>query len=272
MSRALEAVKLTANFKLDGSVSENLFQTYRQILGELLDYAHNKHIMGFKRLKSEEYHELRARYPQLPSHYIYTACQMACFIYKSFRKLKRKGKAKSDKPSFKKDVLMLDDHLFTLNLENWKASMATENGRVEVGLHHGTYHEKFKCMKAGQAWLVKRGYNYYLKVVFSKKVGIAELNGKAIAVDVNEDNVTFGSEEKTVKRETGERAIRTAYFLKRRRLQSKLILDEKPLMAKYRGRERRRVEAIHHKRAGEIIQEAKRQGLLNNSSGRLKKH
>jgi putative transposase len=35
----------------------------------------------------KKYHELRARYPSLPSHYIYTACQMTCSIYRSFRKL-----------------------------------------------------------------------------------------------------------------------------------------------------------------------------------------
>ncbi|MEM2046465.1 MAG: IS200/IS605 family accessory protein TnpB-related protein, partial [Candidatus Jordarchaeales archaeon] len=59
---------------------------------------------------------------------------------------------------------------------------------------------------------------------------------------------------------TGEKAIRTAYFLKMRRLQSKPRLNEKPILAKYRGREARRVEAIHHKIANSLIKEAKRQG------------
>jgi putative transposase len=58
--------------------------------------------------------------------------------------------------------------------------------------------------------------------------------------------------------ETVERVIRTAYFLKRRRLQSKPRLNEKPLLAKYRGRERRRVEDIYHKLANKIIDETKK--------------
>jgi len=99
-SRRLETVKLTARFKLDGEVDERLFE-YKRIVNELLDYAHSKGITSFKRLKAEKYHELRQKY-ELPSHYIYTACQMACSIYKSFRKLKRKGKVKSGKPMFKK--------------------------------------------------------------------------------------------------------------------------------------------------------------------------
>jgi putative transposase len=97
-----ETVKLTASFKLDGSITESLFSTYREVLGQLLDHACAKEVTSFKRLKAEKYHELRVKYPSLPSHYIYTACQMACSIYRSFRKLKRKGKAKAGKPVFKK--------------------------------------------------------------------------------------------------------------------------------------------------------------------------
>lgn len=41
---------------------------------------------SFKRLKSEKYYDLRARYKP-PSHYVYTACQMACSSYRGFRKL-----------------------------------------------------------------------------------------------------------------------------------------------------------------------------------------
>ncbi len=254
----LETVKLTASFKVNKPLSlEPLFSTYQEVLCSFLNYANSKGVTSFKRLKSKKYYELRARYPTLPSHYIYTACQMACLIYKSFRKLKRRGRAKADKPCFRGNVIMLDDHLFSINLSSWEASIATENGRVELKLCHGTYHEKFKEMKVGQAWLVKRGEDYYLKVVFSKTVELLEQNDKAIAVDVNENNITFGSEENVIKLKTKERTIRTAYFLKRRRLQSKPRLNEKPILMKYRGRERRRVEAIYHKAANEIVNEVR---------------
>jgi putative transposase len=75
---------------------------------------------------------------------------MACHVYRSFRKLKRKGLAKAEKPVFKKQVVMLDDHLFSLNLESWEVSIAVEGGGVEAKLLHGTYHEKFKEMKIGR--------------------------------------------------------------------------------------------------------------------------
>jgi len=169
-SKRSGTVKLTARFKLDGKVDEGLFETYKSIVNELLGYAHSKGITSFKRLRSEKYHRLRQRYSKLPSHYIYTACQMACPIYKSFRKLRRKGRVKSDKPTFKKDVIMLDDHLFRLDLENWVVRISTPNGRVEFKVLHGEYHEKFRGWKIGQTWLVKREDETYLNVVFSKNV------------------------------------------------------------------------------------------------------
>ena len=256
----LETVKLTASFKLNGSIPEILFSTYKEVLNQLLDFAWAKGITSFKRLKAERYHEMRERYPSLPSHYIYTACQMACSIYKSFRKLRRRGLTRVEKPTFRRQAIMLDDHLFSIDLEHWRVSIATEQGRVELKLLHGTYHEKFKGMKAGQAWLVKREDGFYLKVVFSKTVEIMEADEKAIAVDVNENNVTFGSAEHVDNKKTGERAIRTAYFLKRRRLQSSPRLNEKPLLVKYKGRERRRIEAVYHEVANQIVVRARETG------------
>jgi len=70
-SKRLETVKLTARFKLNGEVDESLFEMYKRIVSELLDYAHSKGITSFKRLKAEKYHELRQKY-LLQSHYIYS--------------------------------------------------------------------------------------------------------------------------------------------------------------------------------------------------------
>jgi len=156
--------------------------------------------------------------------------------------------------------VMLDDHLFSAGLESWEASVATGGGRIRLKLLHGTYHEKFKGMRVGQAWLVKGKDGFYLKAVFSRTVGLPEPDGRAVAVDVNENNAAFGSGNSITSIRTGERAIRTAYFLKRRRLQSAPRLNERPLLAKYRGRERRRINDLYHRIAGKITAEARRVG------------
>jgi putative transposase len=266
----LETVKLTAGFKLKGSIPESLFSMYGEVLNQLLDFACAKGITSFKRLKAEKYHEMRTKYPSLPSHYIYTACQMACSIYKSFRKLKKRGLAKAERPFFKKQVIMLDDHLFSLNLERWEASIATEHGRIRVKLLHGTYHEKFKGMKAGEAWIVRKNNEFYLNVCFSKNVELMEQNNRAIAVDINENNVAFGSTEGIENFKTKERAIRTAYFLKRRRIQLRLGSRGEKLMKKYKERERKRIEDIYHKLAGKIVEKARKEDATTIVLERLK--
>jgi hypothetical protein len=57
------------------------------LVNHLLDHACAKGLRDAKRLKAEKYCELKMKYPSLPS--LYTACRMACSIYKGFRKLKR---------------------------------------------------------------------------------------------------------------------------------------------------------------------------------------
>lgn len=72
-------------------VFRELESLYKQILLELVDYGFKNGIVSFTRLKKDKYHEIRNRYPQLPSHYVHTACQDAATRLKSFFKLKRKG-------------------------------------------------------------------------------------------------------------------------------------------------------------------------------------
>jgi len=88
------SVRLTEK-KLE--VFRELEDLYSQVLVELVNYGFRSNIDSFVRLKKDKYHELRGRYPHLPSHYIHTACQDASTRIKSFNKLKKKSLAKSEK-------------------------------------------------------------------------------------------------------------------------------------------------------------------------------
>jgi len=46
----------------------------------------------------------------------------------------RKWRIKKDKPGLRKDVVMLDDHLFKLDLRDWAVSISIPNGRLEYKL------------------------------------------------------------------------------------------------------------------------------------------
>jgi hypothetical protein len=100
-----------------------------------------------------------------------------------------------ERPVFRGQSILLDDHLFNVDLKRWEASIATESGRIKLKLLHGVYHEKFRRMRPGEAWLVKRENGIYLYVTFSEVVEFVELSEKAIAIDLNENNATFGSED-----------------------------------------------------------------------------
>ncbi|NJE27084.1 transposase, partial [Thermococcus sp. MV5] len=218
-----ETIKLTAKFKLKEFSEElnNLFSTYREIVNYLITFAFENNITSFKRLKKETYKKLRGKYPQLPSHYLYTACQMATSIYKSYRKRKRKGKA-NGKPVFKKEVIMLDDHLFKLYLEEGIIKLSTPKGRTSFEFYPAKYHEKFRDWKVGQAWLVRTPRGVFINVVFSKEVEIGE-PFTFVGVDLNENNVTLSLPDgEFVQIITHEREIRTGYFVKRRKIQKKL--------------------------------------------------
>ncbi|NJE10536.1 RNA-guided endonuclease TnpB family protein [Thermococcus sp. MAR1] len=258
-----ETIKLTAKFKLktipDGL--DKLFSTYRGIVNFLITYAFENNVTSFYRLKKETYKGLRKEYPELPSHYLYTACQMATAIFKGYRKRKRKGKAKG-KPVFKKEVIMLDDHLFKLDSENKTIKLSTPNGRISLEFCPAKYHEKFKDWKVGQAWLVRTPKGVFVNVVFSKEVKVREPSA-FVGVDLNENNVTLSLPNgEFVQIITHEREIRTGYYVKRRRIQRKLRTGRKrkELLEKYGERERNRLNDLYHKLANKIVKLAEKYG------------
>jgi len=158
---------------------------------------------------------------------------------------------------FKRDVVMLDDHLFSINLDDWTVSIATPSGRIKFKLLHGEYHERFKDWKVGQAWLIKKDDNIFLNVVFRKEVEIG-MPIDVIGVDVNENNVTIAKSNGFERRVTREKNIRITYFLKRRRIQSKIKTGKtrRKLLSKYGRRETKRILDIYHKITNFVVEEA----------------
>ena len=260
-----ETIKLTAKFKLKGTPKglDDLFSTYREIVNFLITYAFENNITSFYRLKKETYKGLRKEYHELPSHYLYTACQMATAIFKSFRKRRKKGKARG-RPIFKREVIMLDDHLFKLDLEKGTVKLSAPSGRVQLEFYPARYHEKFKDWKVGQAWLVKTPKGVFINVVFSKEVEIREPNA-FVGVDLNENNVTLSLPNgEFLQIITHEREIRTGYFGKRRKIQRKIKTGKKrkTLLEKYGERERNRLNDLYHKLANKLVELAEKYGGL----------
>ncbi len=88
---------------------------YRNMVEQLVMYAVRNSIRSFTRLKALKYREIRNLYPQLPSHYVCTACQDASTRAKSFLRLKKLGLAEKDYPEVRRVSIWLDDHLWRPN-------------------------------------------------------------------------------------------------------------------------------------------------------------
>jgi len=163
---------------------------YRNIVEQLVLYAVNNGVTKFTRLKAERYREVRSLYPQLPSHYAYTACQDAAERAHSFLRLKKMGRARKPYPEVRSVSIWLDDHL-------WRAegltsiSIATHKGRVRVSVELNKHFLRYvnrgwRLVSEAKVKLDRRERRLILYLTFRKEVSEYRPKGY-ITVDVNED-------------------------------------------------------------------------------------
>jgi len=207
------------------TVFKELEELYRQVLIELVDYGFRNNIDSFTRLKRDKYRELRRRLPQLPSHYVHTACQDASTRIKSFDKLKRKGFAKSERPEVNRVSIWLDDHLWR-RIGYTTILIHTHKGWTPVELiPHKLY---WRYINGGWALRTQpkikidyRRRRLLVHFVFAKAVDADENSIKhVISVDVNEDNVAVKVLDKVYILETGVKRITIGYARYREVVQS----------------------------------------------------
>ena len=102
---------------------------YREVLEEAINYGLSNETTSFIRIKAGIYKTEREKY-KLPSHFIYTACEDASERLDSFQKLKRRGRAHTEKPSVRRVTVHLDDHLWKFSLDT--ISISAKRGRILI--------------------------------------------------------------------------------------------------------------------------------------------
>lgn len=251
------SVKLTER-KL--AVFKELEELYRQILFELVDYGFRNNIDSFTRLKKDKYRELRRRYPHLPSHYVHTVCQDASTRVKSFKKLKKKGLAKSEKPEVSRVSIWLDDHLWR-RVGYTTILIYTHRGWIPVELvPHKLY---WRYINNGWALRTQpkvkidyRRNRLLVYFVFAKAVNVDENSVKHVSsVDVNEDDVAVKVLGKVYILETGIKRLTIGYARYREAVQS--VKGNGYVSRAIHGRERKRKRDIRLKIANIIANTAK---------------
>ena len=103
---------------------------YREVLEDAINYALSNETTSFTRIKAGVYKTEREKYRDLPSHFIYTACEDASERLDSFEKLKRRGRAYTERPSVRRVTVHLDDHLWRFSLD--KISISTKRSRILI--------------------------------------------------------------------------------------------------------------------------------------------
>jgi len=237
-------------------ILEGLFSAYSEMVKACLDKAMRLGVTSRRRLHEAVYKELRAKYSAYPSHYIYTAITQALAMYKSYRRLSRKRKNISPPKAEKLNMILLDDtHLFWFS---WKSlKLATHKGHIIIPFKVHEYSKKFADWQVKGSRLVRNGGNFFLHVTFKKIVKEKKPEG-VLGIDVNEKSIDLAiikpDKARFIKIDVSDvKYIRDRYFRKRRSIQSKTSGNMKAkLLAKYSGREKKRVNNILHK-ASKII-------------------
>jgi len=246
----------TCRFRLEPTgeqkqILEELFSTYRSMVEECLKSTISLNITSRKRLHESIYRELRMKYKDYPSHYIYTAITMALGMYKSYRRLsRRRNDIKPPSIEELKTVLLDDTHLFWFNWGSIK--IATHKGHLVIPFRLHEHAEKFKGWQVKGSRIVVLDDKFNLHVTFKKAIEENGYDG-ILGIDVNEKSLDLAiikpDKVKFVKVDISlAKYIRDRYFKKRRSIQSKVKGKARAkLLAKYSKREKRRIDAIIHK-------------------------
>jgi len=220
---------------------------------------------SIKKLHHACYPELKARY-DYHSDYYGRAYRIASQILRTWRKKVRRGQADPDKPPRAKKLLVrLSKHQF--KLEGDRLRVAIRRGQYAIILlQGGDYQARFLEryargeLRVGEITINER----YVYIPFIEEIDITAPSNY-MSIDINEGNITMTDNDgNTVVINT--KALRTAhatYQNIRRHIQAlKNPRTKARLLAKYRGRERRKVRDMLHKLSKAIVKLAGDRGIV----------
>ena len=85
-------LRVKVNYSTYSALKE-VEEEYREVLEDAINYGLSNNTTSFTRIKAGVYKTEREKHKDLPSHYIYTACEEASERLDSFNKLKKRGRS-----------------------------------------------------------------------------------------------------------------------------------------------------------------------------------
>jgi len=197
---------------------------YRNMVEQLVMYAVSSNVRSFTRLKASKYREMRALYPHLPSHYVYTACQDAATRAKSFLRLRKLGLTERSYPEVRSVSIWLDDHLWRLE-GHASIRIATHRGWIAIDFEpHKQFwryvNREWRLSSEARIKLDKKNRQLVIYLTFVRDVEEYRPGG-FISVDVNENSVSVLINGVAYLFETNTKGIVLGYYYRRMRVQEK---------------------------------------------------
>jgi IS605 OrfB family transposase len=197
---------------------------YREMLVEMVEYA-VKYRASQETLHRVFYNRFRERYPWLPTRVIKGAYRDAIRRAKSFREIKKRGKAYTNKPEVKRVTITYSDSQ-DWRLEGGVIKIRTHRGWVE--LHYRNHRQLHRYLYSGwrlasELRLKILGRKVAAYLTFTREFEVSYDLRNVVAVDVNENNVTIalfkgGVLADVYRVETGLGRIVVAYSERRERI------------------------------------------------------
>jgi len=235
---------------------DRLMDAYADAVNFTIRVGVEQGVTSLGSLSSLCYRPLRQRLT-LKSMHVASAIKHAVGILRSWRRRKRKGLPVESVPVFKGTSMRLHKQVHRVDVDTGVLRLSTARGMrfYRIGVHKQVRRYEASGWRRRESLLLRRGGKYYLALCYEREVEPVPPED-VIGVDVNENNVTVCLGDRVVMFVTHEREIRTAYWLKRRRIQSKIRTGKRreQLLAKYGRREKERMKHVYHVVAKTIVQ------------------
>jgi len=229
---------------------------YREMLVEMVEYA-VKYKASQETLHRVFYNRFRERHPWLPTRVIKGAYRDAVRRAKSFREIKKRGEAYTNKPEVRRVTVTYSDSQ-DWGLEDGVIMLKTHRGWVE--LHYRNHRQLYRYLYGGwklasELRLKVLGRKIIVYLSFTKSFEVNYNPENVVAVDVNENNVTVAVFKSGVladvyRVETGLGGIVIAYSERRKRITQGKSTKTREVKRKLRRlRERERKQDVLRKTA-----------------------
>jgi len=241
------------------SALKEVEKEYREVLEDAMNYGLTNKTTSFTKIRAGVYRTEREKHKDLPSHYIYTACEDASERLDSFEKLKKRGKAYTEKPSVRKVTVHLDDHLWKFGLD--KISISTKRGRVSVSPTFPKvfwrYYNKGWLIASEARFRLLKGNVVEFYIIFKRDEPKPYEPKGFIPIDLNEDSVSVLIGGKPTLLETNAKKITLGYEYRRKAITIGKSTKVREVRRKLRKlRERDKKADIRRKLAKLIVKEA----------------